>query len=338
MAQGKVTITDVAREARVSIATVSRVIGERGSVSADLVERVREAAERLGYRPSPVARGLATGETGMVGVLVPQLRSLYFHEVIKAIGVGARQDGYQMLVLESDDKPDAEAELAASLYAHVDGLILCSPRMPEDDLRRLSAGRSRLLCVNRLPADSQPVAIAHDVHASMLRVCRFVHGLGHRRVAFLAGGLEGWATAQRWQAVQDAVSFGLDPVLIRAGSGAQDGYAATDAALQSGATALLGTSDPAAIGALRRLQELGRRVPEDMSVTGFGDILFARYMCPPLTSVSVHRMELGAGAWDMMRSLIADEPAVHRPPPPGEVVARASTGPAPRGAAGQAAQ
>jgi LacI family repressor for deo operon, udp, cdd, tsx, nupC, and nupG len=328
VAHGKVTITDVAREAGVSIATVSRVMGDRASVSPELTNRVRAVAERLGYHPNLLARGLATGETGMVGVLVPQLRSLYFHELIKAIGVGASHDGYHMLVLESDDRPDDEAELAASLYAHVDGVILCSPRMPEDDLQRLSTGRPRLLCVNRLPAGPSPVAITHDIHGSMLEICRLAHRLGHRRVAFL-GGTAGWATGQRWQAVQEAAAFGLDPVLVTAGPTLEEGYAATDAALEFGPTALLGTSDPTALGALSRLQDLGRRVPEDISVIGFGDILFSRYACPSLTTVTVHRFDLGAHAWGMMRSLMAGETVIV--PPlllPGEVVVRASTGPA----------
>nr|MCU0282229.1 LacI family transcriptional regulator [Acidimicrobiia bacterium] len=152
MAHRKVTISDVAREAGVSIATVSRVMQGKQSVSADLAGRVQVVARGLGYRPSPVARGLATGETGMVGVLVPQLANPYFHEVIKAIGAGAEQDGYRMLILESDERAADEPDLAASLYAHADGVILCSPRMSDESLHTLSADRPRMLCVNRIPA------------------------------------------------------------------------------------------------------------------------------------------------------------------------------------------
>ncbi len=338
MAHGKVTITDVAREAGVSIATVSRVIGERGSVSPELAARVRAVAEQLGYQPSRLARGLATGETGMVGVLVPQLTSPYFHELIKAIGIGASQDDYHMLVLESDDRPEAEAELAASLYAHVDGVILCSPRMPEDELRRLAADRPRLLVLNRLPVAEGPSAITHDIYASMMHICRLVTHLGHRRVVFLAGDPDSWASRQRWQAVQDATALGLEPAPVQSGTALADGYAAVDEALEHHPTALLATSDPTAMGAMARLQELGRRIPEDISVTGFGDILFARYAHPPLTTVTVQRFNLGARAWHMMRSLMAGE-AVETPAPlrDGELVIRASTGPAPGRVAGPAA-
>jgi LacI family repressor for deo operon, udp, cdd, tsx, nupC, and nupG len=338
VAHGRVTITDVAREAGVSIATVSRVMGDRASVSPELTERVRAVAERLDYRPNLLARGLATGDTGMVGVLVPQLRSPYFHEVIKAIGVGAGQEGYRMLVLESDDRAEAEAELAASLYAHVDGVILCSPRMREDDLQRLSAGRPRLLCVNRLPAGPSPAAIAHDIHGSMLQICRLVHDLGHRRVAFLTGDQQSWAAGQRWQAVQEAAAFGLDPVKVAAGTALRDGYAAVDASLAYKPTALLAPNDPTALGAMARLRELGLGIPEDISLTGFGDIPYARYANPPLTTVRVQRFDLGSRAWAMMRSLMLEEPVATPPLLPGELVLRATSGPPREDALGPAAR
>ncbi len=135
MAHRKVTISDVARDAGVSIATVSRVMQGKQSVSADLASRVQTVALRLGYRPSPMARGLATGETGMVGVLVPELDNPHFHEVIKAIGTGAGQDGYRVLILESEGRSADEPDLAASLYDHADGVFLCSPRMPDERLQ-----------------------------------------------------------------------------------------------------------------------------------------------------------------------------------------------------------
>lgn len=327
MAQGRITITDVARGAGVSIATVSRVIAGRGSVSPELAERVREAAERLGYRPSPMARGLATGTTGMVGVLVPQLGSPYFQELVKAIGASARQDGYHMLVLESDDRAEEEADLAASLYNSVDGMILCSPRMSEEDLGCLAENRPRLLCLNRLPSGPAPAALAHDIAGSMLRMCQGVRRLGHQRVAFLSGRPDSWANRERWRAMEQAGALGLDPVFVQAGPTIDEGYRATDAALAAGPTVLMATSDPTAMGVLTRLRELGRRVPADVSVTGYGDIIFAHHACPPLTTVRVHRYELGAQAWTMMQSLISGGPILDRPSVrPGEIVMRESLG------------
>lgn len=330
MAHRKVTITDVAREAGVSIATVSRVMQGRPSVSADLTRRVRAVADDLGYRPNPMARSLATGETGMVGVLVPQLANPYFHEVIKAIGAGAGQDGYRMLVLESDDRVADEPDLAATLYGHADGVILCSPRMPDQELEQLAADRPRLLCVSRIPAGTRPAAVAYDPFSPMVEICGLLGRLGHRRVVYLAGSPNSWVNGERWRAVQQSTSFGLEPFQVRAGLTIDEGYAATDAALELEPTALIAANDLCAVGALTRLRELGRRVPDDVSLTGFDDIPFSKHTAPPLTTARVPRLEMGVRVWTMMRSILAGEvvPA-NQLLTTTEVLVRASTGPAP---------
>lgn len=329
MAHRKVTISDVAREAGVSIATVSRVMQGKQSVSADLAGRVQTVARGLGYRPSPVARGLATGETGMVGVLVPQLANPYFHEVIKAIGAGAEQDGYRMLILESDERAADEPDLAASLYAHADGVILCSPRMSDESLHALSADRSRMLCVNRIPAGVGLPAVAYDSYSPMLEICGLLERLGHRRVVYLAGPEESWVNGERWRAVENSAAFGLEPVKVQAGYTIDEGYAATDAALQHDPSALIASNDLCAVGVLTRLRELGLRVPEDLSLTGFDDIPFARHTLPPLTTARIPRQALGERAWALMRSILAGKPVPPgQPLMPAEIVVRASTGPA----------
>ncbi|MBM3694878.1 MAG: LacI family transcriptional regulator [Actinobacteria bacterium] len=319
----------MAREAGVSIATVSRVMQGRPSVSPDLARRVREVARHLGYSPSPMARGLATGSTGMVGILVPQLSNPYFHELIKAIGVGADHDGYRMLVLESDERVADEPDLAASLYAHADGVILCSPRMADDDLERVTLGRPRLLCVNRIARDGQPPGIACDMFSPMLDICRLLATQGHRRVVYFAGAPYSWVNAERWRAVQHSAALGLDPLRVQAGPSIDAGYAATDAALALSPTALIAANDLCAIGVLTRLREVGLQVPRDVSLTGFDDIPFSRHTLPALTTARIPRLELGRQVWAMMRAVLADEAPPARVLATAEVVVRDSTGPAP---------
>lgn len=334
MAHRKVTISDVAREAGVSIATVSRVMQGKQSVSAELATRVQTVARSLGYRPSPMARGLATGETGMVGVLVPQLSNPYFHEVIKAIGAGAEQDGYRMLILESDERAADEPDLAASLYTHADGVILCSPRMSDEDLQRLATDCPRTICVNRIPVGIGFPAVAYDSYSPMLEICGLLERLGHRRVVYLAGPSDSWVNAERWRAVEHAGVFGLHPLKIQAGYTIEEGYAATDVAIESDPTAIIAANDLCAVGVLSRLRELGLRVPEDFSLTGFDDIPFSRHTIPPFTTARVPRLELGQRAWKLMRSILTGKPL-----PPGqslmsaEVLVRASTGPVRSGSA-----
>ncbi|MFH1331055.1 MAG: LacI family DNA-binding transcriptional regulator [Actinomycetota bacterium] len=331
MASNKITITDVAREAGVSIATVSRVMQGKTTVSPDLARRVQEVARHLAYRPSPMARGLATGTTGMVGILVPQLSNPYFHEVIKAIGAGAEQDGFRMLVLESNERVADEPDLAASLYAHTDGVILCSPRMPDEELARFAADRPRLLCVHRIPPGGHPPAVTCDMFSPMLEICRHLAGLGHRRVVYLAGAPLSWVNAERWRAVQHAATLGLETWRVQAGPSIDAGYAATDAALALEPTALIAANDLCAVGALARLRDLGRRVPEDISLTGFDDIPFARYTQPALTTALIPRAEMGAEVWTLMRSVLADKPLPSRILTTAEIRVRDSTGPAPGG-------
>ena len=219
MGSGKITISEVAREAGVSIATVSRVMQGRPSVAPELAQRVQEVARRLGYRPSPMARGLATGSTGMVGILVPQLSNPYFHELIKAIGLGAGQDGYRMLVLESDERVADEPDLAASLYAHADGVILCSPRMSDESLAALAVGRPHMLCVNRIPPGRGAV---RGGLRQLLAPCSRSAGcspmLGHRRVVYLAGvpALLGERRALAGGAGRP--SLGLEPIRVQSGA------------------------------------------------------------------------------------------------------------------------
>jgi LacI family transcriptional regulator, repressor for deo operon, udp, cdd, tsx, nupC, and nupG len=334
-----ITISDVAREAEVSIATVSRVMHGKVAVSPALTARVRAVAQSLGYRPSPVARGLATGETGMVGVLVPELDNPHNHEVVKAIGAGAGQDGYRMLILESEGRAADEPDLAASLYDHADGVILCSPRMPDECLRQLASGRPRLLCVNRIPATAGVPFVAFDSFSSMLEICRLLGGLGHQRVAYLSGPVDSWPNGERWRAVVHAAAFGLEPTRIPAGDTIDAGYRAVDEALQSGATALLAANDLCAIGALTRLREKGVRVPEDVSLTGFDDIPLARHTQPTLTTARIPRPQLGMQAWRLMQSTLAGEPLLPGPPVLAtEVIVRDSTGPRRPGGIGRAAR
>jgi len=335
VASGKITISEVAREAGVSIATVSRVMQGRLTVSPDLAARVQEVARHLGYQPSLVARGLATGSTGMVGILVPQLSNPYFHEVIKTIGYGAGQDGFHMLVLESNDLVEDEPDLAASLYAHADGVILVSPRMSDEALARLAASRPRLLCVHRVLRTGQPPGIACDTFSPMFGLCRHLAELGHRRVVYFYGAPFSWVNRERWRAVEQSSILGLEPLQVQAGPTIEAGYAATDAALELGATAFIGANDLCAVGVLTRLRELGLRVPDDISLTGFDDIPFSRHTSPPLTTAQIPRAEMGERVWQMMRSVLAGETPPSQVLSTCQVIVRGSTGPAPAGARGE---
>lgn len=153
------TVHDVARDAGVSISTVSRSFDPRSKISAATRARVLAAAEHLGYRPHPVARGLRTGRTHAVGLIVPDLENPFFAAITKAVQARARAEGYEVFVADSDEDPDVEPQLIRALAARTDGLLVASPRADAETLREALAGVTAVLLNRELaPPDAMPPA------------------------------------------------------------------------------------------------------------------------------------------------------------------------------------
>lgn len=321
--QRRATIVEVARAADVSPATVSRVLTGTKPVSADLEQRVRTAVERLGYRPNPAAQGLLRGTTHTVGVVVPDLSNPYFAEVLKGVTHAAEQADFRTLVADTAEKPGSEAAAALELSRWSDGVVLCSPRMPDRELAELAAAIPRLVCVNRLAGDFGKPVVAVDFRAGILLLCKHLRALGHRRVAYLRGPARAWSERVRRRALDEAVGPDFEVVPVACGSSSLDGHRAVDAALASGVTALLAFSDYVAMGALARLSELGVAVPEDVSLVGFDDIALSQVVSPRLTTVRVRQQALGRHAWSL---LFGEDPAEITWVTP-RLIVRGSTGP-----------
>jgi DNA-binding LacI/PurR family transcriptional regulator len=335
-AAGRVTIQQVAEAAGVSIATVSRAMRRSGTVRPDLAGRVLRAAEDLGYQPSAAAQGLATGVTGMVGVIVPSLANPYFYDIIKAMNDAASIDGYRMLIADAGEDPGEEVALARGFERQVDATVLVSPRMPESALHALGGRSHPVVLVNRAEIGVGLPSVAVDNRAAMFALAGHLATLGHRRVAYLAGPSASWQQGERWRALEQASAFGLEVSDVPAGASIADGYAATDAALELRPTAIMCFDDLVAFGALSRLRDLGVEVPGAVSLTGFDDIELARFARPPLTTAVSPQREIGRHAWRLARRLLAGERPSPEPLLPVPIVVRASTAPPgrPRGGAG----
>ena len=315
------TIRDVARDAQVSVATVSRVLAGSATVSAGLARRVRESVRRLGYTPHTVARSLASGRTRLVGALVPNLANHYFYALIKRMLHDAERDGYRLIVADSDENVVAERELGVNLLHQTDGLILCSPRARVGVLRQLLDHGKPVLVLNRL-VDSLPVSqVVVESYPAMRQLATYVADLGHRRVAYLRGPARSWHSRERWRAVRVLTRRGVDITEIRVGATMDAGHRAVPQILRSDATAVLAYNDLAAIGVVVGLTERGIRVPQEVSVTGFDDIPHSRFVTPPLTTVRSPQEEVGSVAWKVMsgqlhgdspgtRTVLAAEPVI----------------------------
>jgi LacI family transcriptional regulator len=327
------TIRDVAREAKVSVATVSRVINRSGPVSPDTRERIEAVARRLRYVPNGAARSLTMRRTYMLGALLPELHGEFFSEVIRGIDQEAQRQGYHLLVSSSHS---AEAEIARAVQVmrgRVDGLIVMSPRVPASALEAyLPDGVPVVLIASRVEGTRFASLCVDNFGGAYAMVSHLVEE-GHRRIALIEGAAGNFDTTERERGYRAALQkHGIEPdaALQVPGDFTEfSGYEAVRRILEvrPAPTAIFAANDAMAIGALSALRDAGVRVPEQMAVAGFDDIPIARYLRPPLTSVNVSIHQLGARAVSHLLSVVegASPSARHREVLPTRVVVREST-------------
>ena len=319
------TIRDVARAAGVSASTVSRALSEGGSVSGETRSRVIAAAERLDYRPNPTARGLITGRTGNLGLIVPDLLNPFFADVAKGLQSRARATGLSVFVADADEDPRLELEAVQSLTRQVDGLVLCSPRSDVAELVR-HAATPVVLIHRRHPGLSSVTA---DVSGGTVKAVQNLRALGHTTIAYVDGPAASWVGGQRREGLREAVqATGVEVIHLGNFAGTFDGgFAAADLMLASPATAVLAYNDIVACGLLNRLAARGVRVPDDVSVVGYDDVTIAMMTYPPLTTVHLPRQSAARAAVDLLVAAIRDPDVAPREDVLAtHLVVRASTG------------
>ncbi|MCX7523175.1 LacI family DNA-binding transcriptional regulator [Microbacterium sp. STN6] len=301
-----VTIRDVARESGVSISTVSRALASPEQVAEATRIHVQATAARMGYRPNRNARSLITGRSGSIGLVVPDLENPFFGSVCKGVQARARAAGYTVFVADTDEDPTVESEIARSLIKQVDGVILCSPRTTDDEIRALTTETPLVLANRRL--DGVP-SIIFDNGGGLVAVMRHLIALGHRRVAYAGGPRASWSNAQRAAAFRvfadeqvhgelELIDLGNFPPYF------EGGVQAADLAVASGATAVVGYNDLVALGILDRLRQRGLSAPEDMSVTGFDNVAVSTFVRPNLTTVDLPRQQMGRMSVDALLDLV----------------------------------
>jgi DNA-binding LacI/PurR family transcriptional regulator len=293
------TIRDVARRARVSVATVSRAFTQPSLLSPATLVRVRNAAQALAYQPNKAARSLITGKTGALGIIVPDLANPFYPGVLRGVQARAHQSGYAVLLADSEERPIDERALALTMQKQVDGIIICAPFAVDAQLKQLAAAVP-LVLVNRRCGDIPAVSMAAG--DGMRQVAEHLHALGHTRIAYLAGPDASWSNRQRTRGLASACRrCGIE--LIALGpfepkfEGGIDG---TEQALEAGVSAIVSFNDLMAMGVLSRLAARGVRVPQDMSVVGFDDVMFASMCAPPLTTVAMPMEAAGRAAVELL--------------------------------------
>src|SRR5690606_3795011 len=264
------------------------------------------------YSPNHLARSFALGQTNAIAFLVPDLANPTFQAVLASLSKAASEDGYRVLVADSAESPDDEPLLAAEIRRRCDALVLCAPRMPDDALGEATGALGPVVLLNRSSHATSVPTLTVDSRAGFDALIRHLHTIGHRRLAYVEGP-EGPANDNRLRGFGDVSDDLGDLTLVRVSGGAnsQQGVAAADEVISSGATAALAFNDLVAIGLIHGLQARGVSVPDDISVTGFDDIPFARFMSPSLTTASVPHESLGSLAWNRLKALIDGEVPEH---------------------------
>jgi LacI family transcriptional regulator, galactose operon repressor len=305
-----VTIKDVAREAKVSVATVSRVLNDSGPVSDDTRRLIHEIAGRMRYVPHSGARSLITSKTETLGVLLPDLYGEFFSEVIRGMDNTARASGFHLLISRSyADKPGIETAMRA-MRGRVDGVVAMSPDIDADSLLNLPSTIPVVLLCSVSRGNAVDSLTIHNCRGARDMV-RHLLALGHSRIAIIKGSAGNYDAAERLRGYRMALreaGIAAEQALERGGDFTEaGGYAAAIELLRLGRrpTAIFAANDSMAIGALSALRESGVQVPEVMAVAGFDDIPLARFMDPPLSSVHVPICELGSRAVELLLHGIA---------------------------------
>jgi DNA-binding LacI/PurR family transcriptional regulator len=297
-------ITAVAERARVSTATVSRVINGTARVNPETAERVREAIEQLNFYPDISARTLGSGRSGLYGLIISDITNPYFPELVKAFEDIAVEHGQDILIANTDYDPKRmEACVIRMLQRKVDGVAIMTSEMDPRLIHTFSNRQIPVIFMDTPKSSRGVSSVQVDYAAGVAQAMQHLFALGHQRIAFISGPLK--LTSARVRA--DAFTKSLkkyhllgEPALMEEGDHrVEGGHAAMQRILHSGnrPTAVMTSNDLTAIGAMGAIHEAGLRIPEDISVIGFDDIELSAYTQPGLTTLHVPRRELAATAF-----------------------------------------
>lgn len=308
------TIHDVAREAGVSIATVSRVLQGSRKVLPETKERINEAIRKLNYTPNRLAQQFRNQETKNILVIVPEIGNTFYSEILAGVKSVALKSGYSVLMVDSNSDPGAEEHFYGMLeQKQVDGLIAFSTALPSSQLQSYAAKYPVVIGCRYVTCDTLPNVTIDNIKASC-DITNYILSLGHRELCCLAGPADAHVYRARLEGFRQAVKMREIDVpgnhIVSCEASIQGGYDTVTKLLNSGEqfTAIVASGDTMAVGAIRALNDMGYRVPNDVAVVGFDDIELSRIFSPSLTTVRQPQYQIGTRATEILLDLIAGKP------------------------------
>lgn len=304
---------DVARLAGVSIATVSAVINGKGKVSEKLTQKVTQAMDTLDYHPDLVARSLKVGRSNVVGMIVPDVTNQFYTEAMRGVEDEAKQHGYMLILGNSNENPDYESYLLSMLFSQrVDGVLLASSDSTAA-YDRLVRRRFPIVFFDRIPANCREQAVIIDNEGAAYEAINHLIGLGHKRIAIIAGRLPISTGQDRVEGYRKAMQEAHLPIR-------EEYFQRGDFSLESGyqcgldlmklpepPTAIFSCNNKMTLGLMRSLAELGIECPSQVSVISFDDFEWAANFSPRLTTVAQPTYEIGKKAMQMLLRKINSE-------------------------------
>jgi LacI family transcriptional regulator len=313
-----VRLVDIATRVGVSVMTVSKALRDKPDVAATTRARIKTAALEMGYVPDSSAQSLRTRATKLLGLAIPSTTNPVFARMVFALEERAQALGYDLLLAHTQNKPELEERcLRRFLARRVDGIFVSPVYRMENDARIYrelqTNGTPVVLLGSPAAFCSQFVSVQTEELAASFAATKHLLELGHKRIAYFTGPLPAIWAQERYEGYRRAHrEAGLevdDRLVFHAGSTIEDGHKAAleFAGENCGATAIQACNDLVAIGAANTLLQQGLRIPEDLSLVGFGNILVAEHFRVPLTTIRQPKLRLGLAAMELMEELLRGE-------------------------------
>ncbi len=326
-------LRDIAVKAKVSVATVSRVLNESGLVKRSTRTRVLGVVRELNYHQNLLARSLAKGENRCLGMVASNLENPFFHDILVALESSARMRGYEVVVANTNYQPSKlVSSVRLMIGRRIAGVALIATETNAALFHELEESGLPVIVYGAGPAAGNVSTINTNYLNGMHKVVKYLRSLGHRRLAFVCHDMAVGSALEQKNAFLGVIRHfpEVESTVVANGDGPQGGQQATRQLLASGfrPTAIISANDYMALGVLRALREHSLRVPEAVSVTGHDNITFSEFAYPALTTLDVSRKQIGHMVFE---ALVADDGECQRggrtfliDP---ELVVRESTGP-----------
>ncbi|GAA5416373.1 catabolite control protein A [Paraliobacillus ryukyuensis] len=309
-----VTIYDVAREANVSMATVSRVVNGNPNVKPATRKKVLNTIEQLGYRPNAVARGLASKKTTTVGVIIPDISSIFFSELARGIDDIANMYKYNIILSNSDQNVEKEVQLINTmLEKQVDGIVFMGGKITEAHTQQFKTSPVPIALAATVDPSEVVPSVNIDYEQAAYEATNYLIDNGHAHPAFVTGEEETVTNELKYKGYERALvetNQTIDPSYVIKGDYSYDaGKEATDKLLEleNKPTAIFVASDEMALGVIHGIQDKGLRVPEDIEVFGFDNTRLATMVRPTLSTIVQPMYDIGAVAMRLLTKYMNKE-------------------------------